>query len=97
MSPGAGDHARLDHVQHVGVAVVVVADVLLVQLFQRSHFVGSPHIIPIPVHHDVLAVRIERRPQQDDDILENGLDLGVVGVGQEVVCQLDRVLCARHF
>jgi hypothetical protein len=34
LPPGVFDHARLDHVEHVGVAVVVVPDVFLVEARQ---------------------------------------------------------------
>jgi hypothetical protein len=35
LPPRVLHHARLDHVEHVGVAVVVVADVLLIEPGQR--------------------------------------------------------------
>ncbi len=95
LAPGPRDHARLHDVQHVRVAVVVVADVLLIQLVQRRHLVGRPHVLAVPVDDDVLSVGIDRRPEQEHVVVENLPDLRIgVGLRQQVVRQLDRVLGA---
>ena len=68
-------HARLDHVQHVGVAVVVVADVLLIELRQSRQLVRRADVLHVPLGHHLLAVGIDRRPQHQDDVVENRLDV----------------------
>ena len=46
---------------------------------------------------DVLAVGIDRRPQHQDDVVEDRLHLRVVGVREQVVGELQRVLAAGDF
>ena len=55
---GARDIARFQHVVHVAVAIVVVSDVLLIEVGQRTHFVRRSDILAIPGHHFVLTIRI---------------------------------------
>jgi hypothetical protein len=88
------DHARLEHVEHVSVAIVVVPDVFLVQPRQRAHLVRRPHVLPIPVGDDVLPVRIDREVQLDDEVAPDRLILGLLARDQ-VIPELDRVLVIR--
>jgi hypothetical protein len=92
LPPRARDHARLDHVQHVRVAVVVVADVLLIQLVQRRHLVRRADILAVPVHDDVLSIGIDRRPQEQHRVVEDRFRLRLVGAREEIVGELDGVL-----
>ena len=89
-------HARLDHVQHVGVAVVVVADVLLIQPRQARQLVRRADVLHVPLGDHLLAVGIDRRPQHQDDVVEHRLDLGLVGAADEVVGEQRRVLRSRR-
>ena len=88
-APRVLHHARLDHVQHVGVAVVVVADVLLIELRQRRL---RPHPgagdrpacasrATCTSRRPSTAVRIDRRPEHEDHVVEDRLRLGIVGAG----------------
>ena len=87
-------HARLDHVEHVAVAVVVVADVLLVQPRHRRDLERRADVAAIPLGDHLLPIRVDGRPQQQDDVLEHVRVLRVVGLRQQVVGQLHRVLRA---
>jgi len=77
----APDGARLDHVDRVAVAVVVVADVLLVELRCAGGFVGSAEVLPVPIDNHVLPIGIDGKPQNQDDVVEDGGNLGVVVAG----------------
>ena len=93
LPPRALDHARLDHVEHVAVAVVVVPDVLLVELHERRDLVRRAQVRRVPVGDDVLAVGVDRRPEHHDHVVEDAPDPRVaVGAGHQVVGELDRVL-----
>ena len=96
LPPGVLHHARLDHVQHVGVAIVVVADVLLVKHRQRPHRLRCAGVLHVPLGDHLLAVRIDRRPQHQDHVVENRGDLRTVRSGQDRLEQLRRVLRARQ-
>ena len=76
--------------EHEPVAVVVVADILVVEV--RIHPVegGALRLVPV-VDDEVLPVGILRRHEQDDDVVEDLLDLGA-GVGGEAVRDLDQRL-----
>jgi hypothetical protein len=76
LPPRVLEHARLDHVEHVGVAVVVVADVLLIQARQPRQLVRRADVLHVPLGDHLLAVRIDRRPQHEDDVVENRFDVG---------------------
>ena len=88
LPPGVLEHARLDHVQHVGVAVVVVADVLLIQPRQARELVRRADVLHVPLGDHLVAVGIDRRPQQDDDVVEHRFGIGVVRAVDQVVEQL---------
>ena len=57
------------------------------------NFVGRLEILRVPVRHHVLAVGIDRKPQQQDHVVENVPDLRRVPVHQ-VVGELNGVLRA---
>ena len=59
---GSSDIARLQHVVHIAVAIVVVADVFLIKIRQRTHFVGRAQILAVPGNHFVLPIRVECWP-----------------------------------
>ena len=71
LPPRVLHHARFDHVEHVAVAVVVVADILLVELRHRRDLERRADVAAIPLRHHLLAVRVDGRPQQQDDVLED--------------------------
>ena len=68
---------RLLHVHGEGIAVVVVADVLVVQPRRRRPFIFGSEILVVEVGHHDLAVRIEAGNQQEDDIVEDPLRLRI--------------------
>ena len=97
LPPGVLEHARLDHVEHVGVAVVVVADVLLVELRQARQLVGRADVLHVPLGHHLLAVRVDGRPQHQDDVVEHRLRRRLVRPADEVVGEERRVLRPGDF
>ena len=92
-----GRHPRLDLVDHVAVAIVVVADVRVVEEGRRGDLEGRAHVGPVPLGDHRLSVGVDRWPQHEDHVVEDGPDLGVVVPGDEIVRQLDRVLRVRDF
>ena len=94
LPPGVLDHPRLDHVEHVGVAIVVVSDVVLIQPRQVSFRVPA---FFIPVGHHLMTVRIDRRPQHQDDVVEDGGDLRIGSPREQIVGELQRVLRSGDF
>ena len=98
LPPRVLHHPRLDHVEHVGVAIVVVADVLLVQLAAAAPpRTASRRCFVIPVGDHLMPVRIDRRPQHQHDVVEDARDLRIVGLRQQIVGELHRVLRAGDF
>ncbi len=85
---GAGDHLRLDHVVHVAVAIVIVADVFLPQPGRVAHLVRRAEIAAVPFGHLILAIGIDGEPEQQDHVVENGGGFGVLAADQ-VVGELD--------
>ncbi len=71
-----------------------MADVLLIKIRQRAHFVGRAEILAIPGHHFVLPIRIERRPEHQDDVVENGIHFRIALGGHQFVRQRDGLLRA---
>jgi hypothetical protein len=90
--PDTGEHSGLDHVQHVPVSVVVVADVLLIEPRHRRDLVRGAHVGQVPVGDHGLAVGIQRGPKQRDDVVADRRDTGVLAV-HELVGEPDYVLC----
>ena len=96
LPPGVFHDPRLDHVEHVAVAVVVVADELLVEAGHRLARRRRAGALHVPLRSHLVAVWIDRRPQHQDDVAEHLLDVLVFGVEtrQQVVEQQRRVLGA---
>ena len=88
--------ARLGHVEHVPVAVVVVPDVLVVQLRQRRRLVRRPAVLVVPAHDDVQAVGVHDRDLKQDHVVADPLHL-VALLRRHLPRQLRRMLRVRHF
>ena len=89
------DDPRLLLRLHVEVAVVVVADVLLVQPRHRAVLVRRAERAAVPVDHHVQAVRVDRRQQHEDDVVADRLHLGRF-LGRHAPAEQHRVLRRRH-
>ncbi len=72
------DELRLDLGERVPVAIVIVARVLVIELGRIGSFVRRAQSLLIPVVDDVDAVRIRRRHQQNDRVLQNLLNFRIV-------------------
>ena len=94
---GRVDPARLDHVEHVAVAVVVVADILLVEVRHPAGLVRRADMLAVPVDDHVLPVGIERRPQHEDNVAKDRVDLGIVFGRQQLVGERHRQLVVGDF
>ncbi len=85
----------LRHVHHVEVAVVVVADVLLIE---PRDAVGRPLLLVglahVPVRHELHAVRVDERAQ-DDGVAQDPQRLGI-GLRVQPVDRFDQLLRAKH-
>src|SRR4051794_33258154 len=92
-----GDYLLLEHVLHVAVAVIVVADVLLVKPGHGADFIGGSDAIHVPLGDHVLAVRVERGIEDENDVLENRVYLRIVLGGEQTIGELDGVLAAGDF
>ncbi len=85
------------HVVHIAVAIVVMTDVFLVEIRQRADLVGCTHILPIPCDHFVLTVRIERRPQHQDHVIENRVYRRIALGRNQLVAKQDGLLSTGDF
>ncbi|MNQ42812.1 hypothetical protein D3C85_565210 [compost metagenome] len=75
----AVDVGRLGHGRQVVVAVVIVADVLLVQDRDRGELaLQRVRVAHVPVGDQLHPVRVQRR-EQDDGVIQNAQGLGVLG------------------
>ena len=91
------DHQpRLLLAENVPVAIVVVADILVIELRHRSRLVGSTEPAAIPRPHLVDTVRIQRRHQQENRVREDRAVPRRV-LGQQVVGELDGRHRRGHF
>jgi hypothetical protein len=84
-----------NHVEHVGVAVIVVTDVFLVQA--RSDSFGVPTFFMYQSATIWWPSGIDRRPQHQHDVVEDARDLRIVRLRQQVIGELQCVLRPRHF
>ena len=78
VAPRSSYYARLNLVDHVGIAIVVMADVLLVEARVSGRFVRGAEIGLVPFDDDVLPVRIERRPEHQNNLVKNRCNFRVV-------------------
>ena len=84
----AVDHPAFHLCVHEGVAIVIVAGVLVIQLRQEAVLPLRAEVLVVPIGDDDLAVRVERGDQQEDDVVENVLDEGRI-LGGEAMHQLE--------
>ena len=92
----ARHHPRLDLIDHISVAVVVVPDVLLIQERRARDLERCAQVLVIPIRHHGLAIGVDAEPQHQDDVVEDGGDLRIGIARHEVVCELYRVLRVRY-
>ena len=78
-------------VEHEGVPVVVVSAVLVIQPWEIASLVVRAQVLLVPVGHHDLAVRVETRDHQEDDVFQYVLR-GVVFARHQVVGELGRHL-----
>ena len=62
---------RLNQVKHKSVAVVVMTGILVIQPRRRRAFVLCAEVFVVPVGHHNLAIRVEARHHQRDDVIQN--------------------------
>ena len=86
-------HARFFLREHEPVAVVVVADVLVVQVRIDAIEIRALRLVPV-VDHQVLAVRVLRRHHQHDGVVEDLADLRRV-LGRQAMDDGDDRLAVR--
>ncbi len=96
LAPEVLEHPRLDHVDHVAVAVVVVADVFLVEPRQPRPLVRRVGVLHQPLAHHLHPIRVHRRPQHHDVVGQDLLDDRIARPAEQVVGQLRRHLGAGH-
>ena len=81
---------RLIHVlgfdlgEHVPIAIVIVAYVVVIEIRHFATFVLGAEIFAIPLGDHDLAVRIEGRDKKNDDIIQSAYGFGVLR-GDELV------------
>ena len=86
-----GEDARLLLREHEPVAVVVVADVLLVEPRHGAAFPGRAERLLVPVDHEIEPVRIRARDEDDDAVVEDLAGRRVV-LRREIVGEFHRHL-----
>ena len=88
--------ARFHLREDVPVAIIIVAHVVVVQLGRRRALERRSQSLAVPARHNVHAIGIERRHQQDDGVLEDGAIVRGV-VGEDMVRELDGRVGGRDF
>ena len=91
-----GGHLAFLLAEEVHVAIVIVAGVVVIEVRQRAGFAGRAEGLVVPVGDHDLAIGIERRHQQEDDVVEDLLDGGGIA-GGEVVDQFQHHLRRADF
>ena len=86
---------RLHNISLEGVAIVVVADVLVIEPGQIRTFVLGVERLAVPVSDHDLPVRIERRHDQRNHVIEHTLGL-FVPAREQIVGQFWRHLAAAN-
>ncbi len=81
---GAGDGLRLLLGEHEPVAVVVVADVGVVEPRHPAALVPRAEVLAVPLGLHHLAVGVDRGQQQEHHLVEAALRLRVLGGGERV-------------
>ena len=90
------DGLRLGHVVHEPVAVVIVADVVVIEPRRARRLEGGVEGVLVPRGDDVEAVRVHHRHEQQDGVVADVLHLGRL-FGRHAVGQQGRHLRVRHF
>jgi len=90
----AGDEPCLDLRQHEPVAIVVMADVLVIEPGQGPALVPRPLVAAIPAHDRVEAVGVHRRDHQHDHRVEQTAQFRI---GHQPVGECHAHLARRHF
>jgi hypothetical protein len=73
------------HIHHVAIAIVVVADILLLEPRHRSDLILGPQVLPVPRDDHVLTIGIQRWPQHQDHVAQNRVDVKIILCGDEFV------------
>ena len=87
-----GHGPGLGQVEHVPVAVVVVAGVVVVEPGHAAALVLGADVFPVPVDDHLVAVRVVARHEEDDDVVEDLAGVEEGPAGDEVVGELHRHL-----
>src|SRR5215472_8201058 len=64
-------HLGLDLSKGIPIAVVVVTGVVVIELRGAGSFAGGSQGLVVPLFHDVNAIRVERRHQQDNAVVKD--------------------------
>jgi hypothetical protein len=83
-------HARFFLREHEPIAVIVMADILVVQVREYAVVVGALGLVPM-IDHEVLTVRVLRGDHQDDGVVEDLANLRRVLGGQAMNDMNDRL------
>ena len=86
----------LRHVHHERVAIDVVAEVLVIEPRHGTALQRRALLLVVPIDDQPMAVRIERRDQDEDDVLQNVERVGIAG-RRERIQQLVGGLRGPHF
>ena len=89
-------HLALLLTEEVHVAVVIVSRVVVVEIRQRAGFTRGAERLVVPIRHHDLAVGVEGRNQQENDVVEHLADGGGIA-GGEVVHQFQHHLRGTDF
>ncbi len=63
-------HPGLREVEHEPVPVVVVPRILVVEVWGAGALVLCAQVPLIPLHNDAVAVRVQGRHQEQDDVVQ---------------------------
>ena len=83
----ASGGARLRQREDIPVAIVVMADVMVIDLWRRGSVIWSAARLSVPLRYYVHSIRIFGRFEQDDDVVENRLEFRVIVFRQQPVSE----------
>ncbi len=82
----------LGQVEHEEIPVVVVAGVVMIEPGHVPALIGRAHVLAVPVRDHLLAVGVDGRREEDNDVVEDLRRIEGSPARHQVVCELERHL-----
>jgi len=93
----AGDRSGFGQIQHEEIAVIIVAGIMMVKPGHIAPFVLCSEILTVPIDNHLLAIRIDRRTEKHNNIIEGFLYIEKALTGDKIISQLHSHLRGSYF